>query len=75
MRVTTREEMREILARLDPDEPFPLHTVRHNRVKDNRRQRVSLPHGYLAARDDDTPPPEPVDPTERRAWEAALDGG
>jgi nifR3 family TIM-barrel protein len=75
MRITRIAEMSAILARLDPTEPFPLKTVRHNRVKDNRIQRVTLPHGYLAARDDDTPPPEPDDPAERRAWEAALDGG
>ncbi len=49
--------------------------MRHNRVKDNRVQRVTLPHGFLASRDDDTPPAEPDDPAERRAWEAALDGG
>jgi nifR3 family TIM-barrel protein len=75
MRVTTIAEMSAILARLDPSEPFPLKTVRHNRVKDNRVQRVTLPQGYLDERDDDTPPPEPDDPAERRAWEAALDGG
>ena len=75
MRIGSLGEMDAILARLDPSEPFPLRTVRHNRVKDNRVQRVTLPHGYLAARDDDTPPPEPDDPAERRAWDAALDGG
>jgi hypothetical protein len=36
---------------------------------------VTLPHGYLTARDDDTPPAEPDDPAERRAYERALDGG
>jgi nifR3 family TIM-barrel protein len=75
MRVETLDAMDAILARLDPSEPFPLRTVRHNRVKDNRIQRVTLPRGFLDARDDDTPPPEPDDPAERRAWEAALDGG
>ncbi|MGH7895786.1 MAG: tRNA dihydrouridine synthase DusB [Candidatus Binatia bacterium] len=75
MRVTSPDDMTAILARLDPNEPFPVETVRHNRVKDNRTQRVTLPHGYLDARDDDTPPPEPDDPAERRAWDAALDGG
>ena len=75
MGITTVDEMLAILARLDPDEPFPLRTVRHNRVKDNRIQRVTLPHGYLEARDDDTPPPEPDDPAERLAWEKALDAG
>ena len=74
-RVTTVAEMAAIFDRLDPTEPFPLATVRHNRVKDNRVQRVTLPHGYLSSRDDDTPPAEPDDPAERRAWEAALDGG
>jgi nifR3 family TIM-barrel protein len=74
-RVTTVAEMAAIFDRLDPTEPFPLATVRHNRVKDNRVQRVTLPHGYLASRDDDTPPAEPDDPAERRAWDAALDGG
>jgi nifR3 family TIM-barrel protein len=75
MRVCSIDEMMAILERLDPTEPFPLRTVRHNRVKDNRVQRVTLPRGYLDARDDDTPPAEPDDPAERRAWEAALDGG
>jgi nifR3 family TIM-barrel protein len=75
MRVTTVAGMLAVLGGLDPSEPFPLRTVRHNRVKDNRVQRVALPRGYLASRDDDTPPPEPDDPGERRAWEAALDGG
>lgn len=75
MRIETVADMLAIIARLDPTEPFPLKTVRHNRVKDNRTQRVTLPHGYLDARGDDTPPAEPDDPAERRAWEAALDGG
>jgi nifR3 family TIM-barrel protein len=75
MRIGSIDEMMAILAELDPTEPFPLRTVRHNRVKDNRVQRVTLPRGFLEARDDDTPPAEPDDPAERRAWEAALDGG
>lgn len=75
VRVESIAEMAAILERLDPNEPFPLRTVRRNRVKDGRRQRVTLPRGFLDARDDDTPPVEPDDPAERRAWEAALDGG
>ena len=75
MRIETVADMLAIVERLDPTELFPLKTVRHNRVKDNRTQRVTLPQGYLDARGDDTPPPEPDDPAERRAWEAALDGG
>jgi hypothetical protein len=34
-----------------------------------------LPAGYLANRDDDTPPSPPFDPRERAAIERALDGG
>jgi hypothetical protein len=70
------EEMDALLARLDPDEPFPTPTVRANRVKDGRAQRrVALPAGYLAHRDDDTPPSPPFDPRERAAFERALDAG
>jgi len=75
-RIRTLEEMDAILAGLDHDEPFPLHTVRANRVKDSRVQhRVALPNRYLETRDDDTPPTAPRDPAERAAWERALDGG
>ena len=70
------EEMIAIVGRLDPEEPFPIATVRSNRVKDGRVQRrVQLPTGYLDRRDDDTPPSPPFDPQERAAFERALDGG
>jgi hypothetical protein len=75
MRIESLAEIDAIVARLDPDEAFPFQTVRHNRVKDNRTQRVTLPHGYLTMRDDDTPPVAPDDPAERQAFETALDGG
>jgi nifR3 family TIM-barrel protein len=76
VRITGVDEMMQVLAALDADEPFPMHTVRGNRVKDGRVQkRVHLPDGYLADRDDDTPPTAPRDPVERAAWERALDGG
>lgn len=76
VRIDTLPEMLAILERLDPDEPFPTATVRGNRVKDTRVQRrVVLPAGYLADRDDDTPPSPPFDPRERAALERALDGG
>jgi len=75
-RLTTLAELDAVLARLDPEEPFPLHTVRSNRVKDSRPQRrVALPDRYLERRDDDTPIRAPRDPEERRTWERALDGG
>jgi nifR3 family TIM-barrel protein len=73
--VETYEAMVEELARLDPEEPFPLATVRHNRVKDNRTQRVTLPRGYLESRDDDALPALPRDAAELAAFEHALDGG
>jgi nifR3 family TIM-barrel protein len=74
--IDTLPEMLAILERLDPDEPFPTATVRSNRVKDTRVQRrVMLPAGYLANRDDDTPPSPSFDPRERAAIERALDGG
>jgi nifR3 family TIM-barrel protein len=76
VRIGSVDEMMDVLARLDHDEPFPIRTVRGNRVKDGRVQkRVHLPDGYLERRDDDTPPTAPRDPVERAAWERALDGG
>jgi nifR3 family TIM-barrel protein len=74
--IASLEEMHALLARLDPDEPFPTATVRSNRVKDGRAQRrVALPAGYLERRDDDTPASPPFDPRERAAFERALDAG
>jgi nifR3 family TIM-barrel protein len=70
LRIERLDDMLGLLARLDPDEPFPLDALRRSRCKDARRQEVRLPHGYLAARDDDTPPPDLGD-----AGEVALDGG
>jgi len=73
--VESYEAMVAVLAGLDPAEPFPLATVRHNRVKDNRTQRVHLPRGYLESRDDDAVPALPHDAAELAAFEHALDGG
>jgi nifR3 family TIM-barrel protein len=68
--VGTLDEMRAVLARLDPDESYPSVALRTPRAKDGRiQQRVALPHGYLEARDDATPPVEPAD------LDAALSGG
>jgi tRNA-dihydrouridine synthase len=75
VRVRTLAEMTAILARLDPDEEFPLAALRAHRAKGGRTQKVSLPEGYLEARDDDTPPAGPRDAAEARAWERALSGG
>jgi hypothetical protein len=71
LRIDSLARMRSLLERLDPDEPFPPGGLRTSKAKDGRRQEVRLPHGYLAARDDDTPPAVP----DGGAWESALDGG
>jgi nifR3 family TIM-barrel protein len=70
-RLETLAQLDALLAHLDPDEPFPAGGLRTSRAKDARRQEVRLPEGYLTARDDDRPPPEPVG----EALEAALGGG
>jgi len=70
-RLDTLAQLDAVLAHLDPDEPFPAAGLRTSRAKDGRRQEVRLPEGYLATRDDDRPPPEPVGD----ALEAALGGG
>ena len=75
VRVATLEEMLSVLTRFDPDLPFPRAALRVRRGKGSRCQVVALPHGYLAPRDDDTPPRSPRTPEEIAAWERALDGG
>jgi nifR3 family TIM-barrel protein len=70
-RIESLEEMMGLLARLDPAEPFPVDGLRRSRAKDGSTQQVRLPHGYLAARDDDRPPP----PVDLPGWDAALSGG
>jgi len=73
LRIESVAEMETLLARLDFEEPFPLDALRRSRAKDaGRRQEVRLPHGYLAARDDDVAPRPFVDVA---AEEAALSGG
>ena len=74
-RIRTLAELEALLERLDPAEPFPLNALRAGRAKGGRTQRVSLPHGYLDARDDDTPPGAPAGAAEREAFERALEGG
>jgi nifR3 family TIM-barrel protein len=74
-RLTTLSEMHAELAKLDAGEPFPAAALRVSRGKSGRRQSVSLPHGYLDARDDDAPPRSPHSPAEIEAWERALSGG
>jgi nifR3 family TIM-barrel protein len=71
--VDSVDQMLAYLHQLDLEAPFPIDGLRRSRAKDARRQIVRLPHGYLAARDDDAPPPSLAgDPRE---WDAALSGG
>jgi nifR3 family TIM-barrel protein len=56
MRVETMAELEELIAPLDPEEPFPPSAMRVPRGKSSGTQKVSLPHGYLDQRDDATPP-------------------
>jgi nifR3 family TIM-barrel protein len=72
LRIETLDAMLGLLGRLDPEEAFPLDALRRSRSKDGRRQDVRLPCGYLAARDDDSPPP-PIEDVV--GWDAALSGG
>ena len=72
IRIESIDELLRLLARLDPDEPFPPGGLRRSRSKGGHTQEVRLPHGYLAARDDDSPPP-PVE--DVAGWDAALAGG
>jgi nifR3 family TIM-barrel protein len=55
--IETLADLERALAPLDPDEPFPLATLRVCRVKDSRRQAaVRVPAGWLDDRNADTPP-------------------
>src|SRR5579883_2578705 len=67
-RMQSLAEMDAICARLDPDEPYPEPAPHPARTGEGRRQRVHLPPGYLAARDDEAPPAAEPDA-------AALSGG
>ena len=75
VRVSALEDMVRVLSAFDPELPFPRAALRVRRGKGSRTQRVALPDGYLADRDDDTPPEGPRTPAEIAAWERALDGG
>ncbi|HWP07984.1 MAG TPA: tRNA dihydrouridine synthase DusB [Polyangiaceae bacterium] len=56
MHLSTLAELETLLADLDPDEAFPASAMRVIRGKSAGTQTVSLPHGYLEQRDDETPP-------------------
>lgn len=56
MAVTTLDGLREVLASVEYDDPFPPAAMRVARGKRSGRQRVVLPEGWLDDRDDPTPP-------------------
>ena len=73
VRVDSIETMLASLAKLDPDEPFPLSGLRAHRGKAGRAQeKVALPEGWLDARDDDV---GPCVETDGEDVEDALSGG
>ena len=51
--VKTLEELDAILAELPRDLPYPLAALRARRCKHGKTQTVSLPEGFLEARDED----------------------
>jgi nifR3 family TIM-barrel protein len=56
MSVETLAALREVFASVEADDPFPPAAMRVARGKSGGRQRVVLPEGWLADRDDPTPP-------------------
>ena len=56
MQVETQDELAQILAAVDPAQPFPPHAMRARRGKSGGTQSVALPRGYLDDLDDATPP-------------------
>jgi nifR3 family TIM-barrel protein len=56
MRAASIDEMRTLLAELDPATPFPPEGMRVKRGKSSTQQRVALPDGWLDDPQDDTPP-------------------
>jgi nifR3 family TIM-barrel protein len=54
--VSSLAELDDLLAMLDPEEPFPRDALGQPRGRVNAPGRVSLPYGWLDSRDDDTVP-------------------
>jgi nifR3 family TIM-barrel protein len=75
VRVSSIEQMMTALATLDASEPFPMSALRASRGKGGRHQKVTLPEGYLDARDDDTPPDEACAGEDTESFEDSLSGG
>ncbi len=54
--ISSLTELDDLLARLDPAVPFPVESLGQPRGRINAPGKVSLPHGWLDSRDDDTVP-------------------
>jgi nifR3 family TIM-barrel protein len=54
--VSSLTELDDLLGKLDADEPFPRESLGQPRGRINAPGKVSLPHGWLDSRDDDTVP-------------------
>jgi nifR3 family TIM-barrel protein len=54
--VASLAELDDLLAKLDPAEPFPRESLGQPRGRINAPGKVSLPYGWLESRDDDTVP-------------------
>lgn len=56
LQISTKADLWQALAEIDPSLPFPMAALRTPRGKSGNPQRVSLPDGYLENLDDATPP-------------------
>jgi hypothetical protein len=55
-RVSTLDELRGLVAGIDPDQPFPAEVLRTPRSHTGGPRQVQLPERWLIDRDNDQPP-------------------
>ncbi|MEZ5962780.1 MAG: tRNA dihydrouridine synthase DusB [Planctomycetota bacterium] len=60
-RLETLADLESVMRALPPEQEFPEAALRVRRCKDGREQKVSLPHGFLEAGDDELPIDDPLD--------------
>jgi nifR3 family TIM-barrel protein len=54
--ISSLAELDDLLGKLDPGEPFPAESIGQPRGRINAPGKVTLPHGWLESRDDETVP-------------------
>jgi nifR3 family TIM-barrel protein len=54
--ISSLAELDDLLGKLDPGEPFPAESIGQPRGRINAPGKVTLPHGWLDSRDDETVP-------------------